>query len=1157
MKLFLLLPFFFLGLNAHATDYYVSANGNDANNGTTASSSWRTLNKVNSFFSSLRPGDRILLNRGDVFYGSINASKSGTSGSPITISAYGSGNKPVITGFTSVTSWNNLGGNIWESSNAVSTLPYTNMVVVNGVNTAMGRFPNSGMLTYQSHSGQNQITSNGLNGSTNWTGAELALFVTTYTVGRNLITAQWGGTLTFNNDPADDNIQYDNQGFIIQNDPRTLDTLNEWYYNPSNQKLRIYSYGNPTNVQLSTVENLIYLNGNDYITIDNISLQGSNTTSILVKNSKYSTIQNTDINFSGKDGIVGAYWGNSIGLQISNCNINNSNGNGIDLSKDCNNAIVRLNTINNSGSLLGMGSNGRGNGNGSGSYGGIYISGDGSLAEYNSLNYVGYKGISFFGDNSVVQNNFINGFCLLLHDGGGIYTSNAGGFISHTGMKILNNILLNGPTNPGIYGDDRSNGIQITGNSIYNCKVGVYLHNNWNMNVSNNTAFNNVFAGFQINNEDLAVTLHDIAVNGNIFAAKTSAQYSAFFWPGERIIISPNLNFDNNYYARPIDDKTTIGVQTNTPYSFIQYGVSGWQQYSSKDWSSKNSPKAISDINDLRFEYNATSSSKTVSLGANYIDVKNVSYNGSITLAPFTSALLIKNGASTNQPPTAQAGNNQTIALPTSTVTLNGSGVDPDGSISAYTWTKISGPASGTITSPNSPSTTVTSLVQGTYQFQLMVTDNSGATGLATVQVIVNAAPPINTPVANAGTDQSITLPTNTTSLNGSGSVAGGTISAFNWTQTSGPSVGTITNANSASTTVTGLVQGVYQFQLKVTDNNGATATSSMQTSVNAAGNLLPAVNPANTVNGIDYKYYEGSNYTVVPDFSTLTPVKTGAANNFDITLANRATIFSFSFTGYINVPADGQYTFYTSSDDGSMLYIDGVLVVNNDQQHGIQENSGTIGLKAGMHAISVGYFQQGMDKVLTVSYAGPGISKQVIPPSALFRVFSSGGGLLPAVNPANTVNGIDYKYYEGSNYTVVPDFSTLNPVKTGTANGFDISPASSIYIFSFNFTGYINVPSDGQYTFYTSSDDGSLLYIDGVLVVNNDQQHGVQERSGTIGLQAGKHAISVGFFQQYGDKVLTVSYAGPGISKQVIPWWSLFRVSTGSRFSNNSQLAT
>src|SRR6185436_9534143 len=109
---------------------------------------------------------------------------------------------------------------------------------------------------------------------------------------------------------------------------------------------------------------------------------------------------------------------------------------------------------------------------------------------------------------------------------------------------------------------------------------------------------------------------------------------------------------------------------------------------------------------------------------------------------------------------------------------------------------------------------------------------------------------------------------------------------------------------------VTGMVQGVYKFQLKVTDNAGATDLDTVQVTVNAS-TLLPAVNPANTVNGLDYKYSEsGSGYSVVPVFSTLTPVKTGTTTNFNISLANRTVAFAFNFTGFITVPSDGQYTF-------------------------------------------------------------------------------------------------------------------------------------------------------------------------------------------------------------------------------------------------------
>src|ERR1700712_4185143 len=112
---FLTLLFLILGFSVNATTYYISTSGNDANNGTSTSTPWKTLTKLNSFFSSLKPGDNVLLNRGNVFYGSITVNKNGSSGAPITIGAYGTGAQPVVTGFTTVSSWTNLGSNIWES----------------------------------------------------------------------------------------------------------------------------------------------------------------------------------------------------------------------------------------------------------------------------------------------------------------------------------------------------------------------------------------------------------------------------------------------------------------------------------------------------------------------------------------------------------------------------------------------------------------------------------------------------------------------------------------------------------------------------------------------------------------------------------------------------------------------------------------------------------------------------------------------------------------------------------------------------------------------------------------------------------------------------------------------------------------------------------
>ncbi len=198
--------------------------------------------------------------------------------------------------------------------------------------------------------------------------------------------------------------------------------------------------------------------------------------------------------------------------------------------------------------------------------------------------------------------------------------------------------------------------------------------------------------------------------------------------------------------------------------------------------------------------------------------------------------------AALNQLPSANAGTDQVITLPVNSVTLNGSGSDPDGSITNYLWSKIAGPAQYTITSPANASTGVTSLVQGVYRFELTVTDNSGATDKDTVQITVNAY--VNqAPVANAGVDQSIVLPVSTVTLNGSGSDPDGNISGYQWVKIAGPAQYSITAASSASTGVTSLVQGVYRFELTVTDNSGATDKDTVQVTVNASLNQLPSAN--------------------------------------------------------------------------------------------------------------------------------------------------------------------------------------------------------------------------------------------------------------------------------------------------------------------------
>ncbi|HNU15957.1 MAG TPA: PKD domain-containing protein, partial [Chitinophagaceae bacterium] len=221
-----------------------------------------------------------------------------------------------------------------------------------------------------------------------------------------------------------------------------------------------------------------------------------------------------------------------------------------------------------------------------------------------------------------------------------------------------------------------------------------------------------------------------------------------------------------------------------------------------------------------------------------------------------------------NQPPVADAGIDQVIGLPVDTVTLDGSASsDPDGIIDNYLWRKISGPVPGVITSPFQAVTVINGLAQGTYLFELSVTDNSGSIDKDTMQVTVNPAPNVP-PVANAGIDQTLTLPTDSTTLDGSTSGdADGTITTYAWNKISGPAAGTITNPSSVTTSVTGLVLGVYQFELTVTDNNGATDKDTMQLTVNPAPNVPPVANA-----GIDQTLTLPTNNTTLDGSASTDP---------------------------------------------------------------------------------------------------------------------------------------------------------------------------------------------------------------------------------------------------------------------------------------------
>jgi hypothetical protein len=101
---------------------------------------------------------------------------------------------------------------------------------------------------------------------------------------------------------------------------------------------------------------------------------------------------------------------------------------------------------------------------------------------------------------------------------------------------------------------------------------------------------------------------------------------------------------------------------------------------------------------------------------------------------------------------------------------------------------------------------------------------------------------------------------------------------------------------------------------------------------------------------------------------------------------------YSVRWTGFVQTSAAGAWTFYTKSNDGVRLWIDNVLLINNWTRHAVVENSATISLSAGWHAIRLEYFQHGGVAVISLSFRGPDQTKTIIPQAKLRTTFPTGG---------------------------------------------------------------------------------------------------------------------------------------------------------------------
>lgn len=262
---------------------------------------------------------------------------------------------------------------------------------------------------------------------------------------------------------------------------------------------------------------------------------------------------------------------------------------------------------------------------------------------------------------------------------------------------------------------------------------------------------------------------------------------------------------------------------------------------------------------------------------------------------------------------------------------------------------------------------------------------------------------------------------------------------------------------------------------------------------------------PANTQAGLTASLYDLGTPNVLPDFDALVPVSSTSSSQFTIPASAPSTGYGLVFEGYIDVPSQGEYTFYSASDDGSRVWIGDTPVVNNDGLHACIEKTGDICLDAGTHAIKVEFFQNQGGQCLTVSWSGPSFGKQEIPAGRLFKLGGSGPGFTPVPGKIEA-----------------EDFSAANGIQTEPTT--DVGGGQNIgYINNGDWAEYqVDVTSAGTYevTFRVASDNAGgviTLQKDGsdlgsVNVVNTGGWQNWTDVSTTVDLAAGQQTLRLTF---------------------------------------------
>jgi len=529
--------FLYAGVSAHAATYYVSSvSGNDSYTAAQAQNQatpWKTMGKVNSFFPSLNPGDTIKLQAGSIFTQPLNITRSGTASQQIVVTTYGTGAPPFIVGFTTLSGWTGGGGNIWQATCSGCGMS-ANMVSIGDSSQPMGRWPNSwsnsdgGYSQIQAFNGTVSITDANIGASgRNWTGSKIVIRKNRWIIENDTIVSQSGNTISYKT--ATTFAPANKFGYFIQSNAYTLDKQGEWYYNPANKVVQVYSVGNPTTtmqVKIAAIDTLLQFNSAQYVVVNGIAFQGANKTAVSIFRSNYITLSNCSINFSGIDAVDIT---TSNYITVNNVIIDHTNNNGFMIYG--NNCLIENCIVQRTAAIPGtcLPAN---------SGIGVYLVGNNNTVTYNTIDTTGYTGISFQGNSNTISNNYVNYFCFVKDDGGGIYTWNGGtdSTTTHVTGWITNNIVVNGITAPvgtdssqapiaiGIYLDENTTQCVVSGNTVAHCTAALFYQDARNCTLQNNTLFDCI-GQLVMRHAQSNCTFYGNDVSGNYCVSRLDTQY--------------------------------------------------------------------------------------------------------------------------------------------------------------------------------------------------------------------------------------------------------------------------------------------------------------------------------------------------------------------------------------------------------------------------------------------------------------------------------------------------------------------------------------------------------------------------------------------------------------------------------------------------------